>query len=123
MGFSHIALTLYIGVIVYCLFKFISNRVSRAKRQQQFSRQHGCEPIHTKYPHKDPFYGIDVFIRNIKAITKHQFLETVTRRHDDVGETYQLNMLGTIGMFRQRCTRTVSSHMCVDQTDPLIQVL
>ncbi|UKZ78630.1 hypothetical protein TrVFT333_006376 [Trichoderma virens FT-333] len=98
MDFSRIALTLYLGVVVYCVFRFVSHRISRAKRQQEISRQYGCEPIHKKYPHKDPFFGIDVFIRNIKAVTNHQFLETVTKRHDEVGETYQLNMLGTIGI-------------------------
>ncbi|KAL7940179.1 cytochrome P450 [Trichoderma barbatum] len=98
VGFSRIALTLYIAVVIYCLVKFISHRIDKAKRQQKFSRQYGCEPIHIKFPHKDPIFGIDVFIRNIKAVTKHHFLETVTKRHHEVGETYQLNMLGTIGI-------------------------
>lgn len=98
MGFSHIALTLYATVILYCLFRFVSDRIERSKRQREISQQHGCEAIRIKYPHKDPFFGVDLFLRNLKAVYKHQFLETVTKRHAEVGETYQLNMLGTIGV-------------------------
>ena len=97
METGHIAFTLYVGVVVFCLFKFISHRIDRAARQKQLSREHGCQSIHVKYPHKDPILGIDIFIRNVKAVSKHNFLETVTKRHEEVGETYQLNMLGTVG--------------------------
>lgn len=100
MDLSRIALALYTGGILYCLFRFISYRISSSKKQREFSQQHGCEPIQIKYPHKDPFYGIDLLISNFKAFSKHRFLETVTKRHDEVGETYQLNMLGTVGMSR-----------------------
>ncbi|EHK46883.1 uncharacterized protein TrAtP1_010519 [Trichoderma atroviride] len=98
MDRSQIALALYTGGVLYCLFRFISYRISSSKKQREFSQQHGCEPIQIKYPHKDPFYGIDLLISNFKAFSKHQFLETVTKRHDEVGETYQLNMLGTVGI-------------------------
>ena len=97
METGHIAFTLYVGVVVFCLFKFISHRIDRAARQKQLSREHGCQSIHVKYPHKDQILGIDIFIRNVKAVSKHNFLETVTKRHEEVGETYQLNMLGTVG--------------------------
>ncbi|PTB63214.1 cytochrome P450 [Trichoderma citrinoviride] len=98
METGHIAFTLYVGVVVFCLFKFISHRIDRAARQKRLSREHDCQPIHVKYPHKDPILGIDIFIRNVKAVSKHNFLETVTKRHEEVGETYQLNMLGTVGI-------------------------
>lgn len=97
MDSGQVGFTLYVGVVVFCLFKYVSHRFKRAAEQKQLSQEHGCQPIHIKYPHKDPILGIDVFIQNVKAVSKHTFLETVTRRHEEVGETYQLNMLGTVG--------------------------
>ncbi|KAL7813666.1 cytochrome P450 [Trichoderma aethiopicum] len=98
MDSGQVGFTLYVGVVVFCLFKYVSHRFKRAAEQKQLSQEHGCQPIHIKYPHKDPILGIDVFIQNVKAVSKHTFLETVTRRHKEVGETYQLNMLGTVGI-------------------------
>lgn len=107
MSLSRIALTLYIALVVYFVFRFVSHRLSKARRQKGFSLQYGCEPIHIKYPHKDPFFGADVFILNIKAITKHQFLETVTKRHDEVGETYQLKCWEQL-VYQTDFTQTIS---------------
>jgi hypothetical protein len=97
MDSGHVAFTLYIGAVLFCLFKFVSHKINRAAEQKQLSREHGCQPMRVKYPHKDPILGIDLFIRNVKAVSEHKFLQTVTRRHEEVGETYQLNMMGTVG--------------------------
>ncbi|OIW27860.1 cytochrome P450 [Coniochaeta ligniaria NRRL 30616] len=94
----YIGLALYLATVVYSIFKFARRTITRRNLRRDLSQQYQCQPIQTKFPHKDPILGLDLFISNARAAWQHQFLETVNRRHDEIGETYQLNMLGTVGI-------------------------
>lgn len=93
----YIGLTLYIGTLVYSILKLALRTITRRSIRRALSQQYQCQPIQTKFPHKDPIFGLGLFISNARAALQHRFLETVNRRHDEIGETYQLNMLGTVG--------------------------
>ncbi len=101
-----IGLALYLGTLIYSILDFVSRTVTRRNLRRDLSRQYQCQPIQTKYPHKDPILGLDLFISNALAAWQHRFLETVNRRHDGSGETYQLNILGTVG----ECTLSITAN-------------
>ncbi|KAI5460917.1 cytochrome P450 [Mariannaea sp. PMI_226] len=95
----YVGVSFYAAVLIYCTIKLLSTVISRSKSSKKsLVDQFQCAKISKKYPHKDPFLGLDLFVRNATAAASHTFLESVTKRHDEVGETYQLNMLGTVGI-------------------------
>ncbi|KAB5585708.1 cytochrome P450 [Coniochaeta sp. 2T2.1] len=95
---KYICFTLYLGVLFYYVCRFISNVIRKRTNRTKLSQQHQCQPVQIKFPHKDPVFGLDLFISNALAASQHRFLETINKRHDEIGETYQLNMLGTVGI-------------------------
>jgi len=88
---------LYLGFIVYHAARTISTALTKRKHRNKLSQRHECQPIQTKFPHKDPLFGLDLSIDNVVAARHHCLLDTINRRHEEVGDTYQLNMLGTVG--------------------------
>ncbi|KAB5583416.1 cytochrome P450 [Coniochaeta sp. 2T2.1] len=95
---KYICFALYLCVLVYSVCRFISSVTNRRTNRRNLSQQHQCRPVQIKFPHKDPIFGLDLFISNALAASQHRFLETINKRHDEIGETYQLNMLGTVGI-------------------------
>jgi hypothetical protein len=48
-----------------------------------------------KYPHKDPVFGIDLFLRYKKAFEVRNFLDFSWQLFEKYGKTYETNRLGT----------------------------
>ncbi|KAK0105094.1 hypothetical protein ONS95_004543 [Cadophora gregata] len=51
-----------------------------AHRRNLISRKHNCQPI-PAYPHKDPIFGLDLFLENSRVIKLGQFLPAVQARY------------------------------------------
>jgi hypothetical protein len=77
------------GVCLLALILFWQRLKYRAVQ-----REHGCQPP-SQYPHKDPFFGIDLFLRLGKAVVEHRQLELFQQLHRELGKTYAWNWWGT----------------------------
>ncbi|KAI2463008.1 cytochrome P450 [Annulohypoxylon bovei var. microspora] len=60
-------------------------------------QQHGCQPA-ARYKHKDPVFGLDIFLRTGDAISKNQFLVEHQRRYDTYGHTFESLNFGSHGV-------------------------
>jgi cytochrome P450 len=52
-------------------------------RRSLIIRKNGCKPP-PKYPHSEPFFGIDLFIENAKLSMKGGFLERLVERYQNI---------------------------------------
>lgn len=56
-------------------------------------KERGCKSA-KKYPHKDPFLGLDLFLKNIKCLSEHRLLPEAYKRHAELGATYETINMG-----------------------------
>jgi cytochrome P450 len=70
-----------LSVLAVCLALFLAHRVYRAHVLRLKAQERGCQPA-PKYKHKDPLFGLDIFLRTGQAITKNQFLAEHQQRYD-----------------------------------------
>lgn len=87
MGFL-ISLTIG-GLFLAATYAYINHQRYQAKRHAN-----GCKPP-PKYPHKEPFFGIDLFLDTGKMYEEHRFLPTWYQRYTDNGSTFEVSTLGT----------------------------
>ncbi|KAI9047002.1 hypothetical protein LZ554_009076 [Drepanopeziza brunnea f. sp. 'monogermtubi'] len=83
-----------IGLIgSYVLYQIVLY-LEAARRRSIIVRKHGCRSIPT-YPHRDPIFGLDVFIENARLERMGGFLERVEARYREMGTyTFRLLLLG-----------------------------
>ena len=55
----------------------------------------GCEDP-PEYPHKDPIFGLDLFLDNIKAMRSQRFLDAFKERFDEHGQTFRALTMGKV---------------------------
>jgi cytochrome P450 len=67
---------------------FIAYRVYLAQVLRLKAQEHGCLPAR-RYKHKEPIFGLDIFMRTGDAITKNRFLEEHQHRYDTYGHTFE----------------------------------
>ena len=77
-------------IIVYAFTK-LRGRVTRSR----ILREKGCLPPR-KYPHLDPFFGLDLFFATGKSIKRGQFLQEDQRLYQEYGRTYQSISFGKV---------------------------
>ncbi|KAF4632102.1 hypothetical protein G7Y89_g6032 [Cudoniella acicularis] len=65
--------------LFYLLVAFIKQGLV-ARRQSLFARKNGCKAP-PRYPHKDPIFGLDLFLQNLKLSKKGGFLDSVAARY------------------------------------------
>ncbi|KAF2190062.1 cytochrome P450 [Zopfia rhizophila CBS 207.26] len=56
-------------------------------------RRHGCQEP-PRYPHKEPFLGLDLFMLYMKAFGEKDFLKLNQRMFATYGKTFKVNILG-----------------------------
>ncbi|KAI1479989.1 cytochrome P450 [Daldinia eschscholtzii] len=76
---------------------FAAYRLYLTYRLQLTAQQHGCQPA-ARYKHKDPVFGLDIFLRTGDAISKNQFLVEHQRRYDTYGHTFESLNFGSLGI-------------------------
>ena len=74
------------GLLLYYIF-----RVRRAKEPAE---ARGCRPPR-QYRHKDPFFGLDIFLRTGKVFSEHRYLPDLWQRYSEYGHTFQNQAFGT----------------------------
>jgi hypothetical protein len=58
------------------------------------AQAHGCQPAR-RYKHKDPIFGLDIFLRNGVANAKNRVLDEHQRRYDTYGHTFEALNFGS----------------------------
>jgi cytochrome P450 len=87
---------LIIGAAALCVLAFVVfQKISVYLARRRFKKEHGCQPIKTKYPFKDPVLGLDVMFENIRNGKNKKFLEGIYKRNLKYGPTFQGNLTGT----------------------------
>ncbi|OCL14662.1 cytochrome P450 [Glonium stellatum] len=57
-------------------------------------KRNGCgEP--PRYPHKDPIFGLDLFMQYMNGFKSGDFLDTNKRHYETYGKTFKANLFGT----------------------------
>ena len=79
-----------ITFIVYQVFLHIS--IYRVR--QELIKQHGCKPC-AKYPHKDPFFGIDALRDTTRAFRSNTFLKHSRNLYELHGYTFSSRLSTT----------------------------
>ncbi|PQE18082.1 cytochrome P450 alkane hydroxylase protein [Rutstroemia sp. NJR-2017a BVV2] len=75
------------------IFYSLIQRIALYRQRSQVIRQNGCKP-YAKYPHKEPFLGLDLFYLNIGYSRARKFLEHSCKRYHAHGNTYATNFFG-----------------------------
>ena len=78
----------------------ICSRVFTYVKLQKDIRKNGCSPP-PKYPHKDPFLGLDMFFDDFKAMNRGNTASTERERFANYGKTFEANPWG------ERCIHTM----------------
>ncbi|THV45676.1 hypothetical protein BGAL_0462g00080 [Botrytis galanthina] len=85
---------LFILSTTFFLYTLIQ-KILLSNQRRKFAMQNHCLPP-ASYPHKDPFYGLDLFVSNVLAAREGKFIETTQKRFQSLGvNTYSSIFLGT----------------------------
>ena len=71
---------------------YLVTTLSLRYRFSKAARQHGCKPA-PRYPHWDPFFGLDLFIRLRKAHAAGQVSQTRAKIHEEYGKTFEIKSI------------------------------
>ncbi|KAK9415007.1 putative Cytochrome P450 [Seiridium unicorne] len=83
-----------LSLLVTSVAAFAAYRLYLAYTLRLTAQRHGCQPA-VRYKHKDPIFGLDIFLRTGDAISKNQFLVEHQRRYDTYGHTFECLNLGS----------------------------
>ncbi|PQE33662.1 putative cytochrome P450 52A12 protein [Rutstroemia sp. NJR-2017a WRK4] len=90
--YSLSTIILFLAGSTYILYNLIQ-RIVLYHQRSQVIRQNGCKP-YAKYPHKEPFLGLDLFFLNIGYSRAHKFLDHSLKRYQAHGNTFATNFFG-----------------------------
>ena len=68
--------------------------VVKLRHRQILSHANGCRPA-MKYPHWDPFLGLDLFFMTGKLFEENKYLPHLVERYGKLGRTFETNLLGS----------------------------
>jgi hypothetical protein len=77
---------------------FFAYRVYLHQIRQLNARKRGCKSA-PRYRHKDPVFGLDIFLRTGDAMTKNRFLVEHQQRYDTYGRTFEALNFGSLVVF------------------------
>ncbi|KAF1955638.1 cytochrome P450 [Byssothecium circinans] len=79
----------FLGVLSALCYKLLSYILYRAAL-----KRHGCSQP-PRYPHKDPFFGLDYFFKTMNAFKQGNFLDSKASEYRTYGKTFTTNNFGT----------------------------
>ncbi|TVY82546.1 Cytochrome P450 monooxygenase lepH [Lachnellula suecica] len=85
---SWLIFTLY-SLVAFVLYR----RLSAWLHYRSVVRKNGCQAI-PNYPHKDPVFGLDLFLSYKKAFEERRFLDLTQRLFQKYGKTFETNGMG-----------------------------
>jgi len=77
---------------------FAAYRIYLAQALRLTAQKQGCQPAR-RYKHKDPIFGLDIFLRTGDAITKNRFLDEHQQRYDTYGHTFEALNFGSRAIY------------------------
>ena len=80
-------LALFLSAVYYVGAKVL-DRISYSRKKRQL----GCQEA-PRYPHKDPFLGLDLLIKDTKEHTKSVYLAEIMRQYEAYGKTHEIRFL------------------------------
>ncbi|KAF7538571.1 hypothetical protein G7054_g2801 [Neopestalotiopsis clavispora] len=83
-----------LALLVSSVAAFAAYRLYSGHVRRLAAKQHGCLPA-VRYKHKDPVFGLDIFLRTGAAISNNEFLVEHQRRYDTYGHTFESLNLGS----------------------------
>jgi len=90
---SPVTLSLLALTSLYTLYHLTLYLIT-THRRNLISRKHGCKPI-PSYPHKEPIFGLDIFLENSRLMKTGGFMEAVQARYHRLNTyTYTQLFLG-----------------------------
>lgn len=87
-----------LSLLAISLALFGAYRVYSAQALRLKAQKHGCRPAR-RYKHKDPVFGLDIFLRTGDAITKNRFLVEHQQRYDTYGHTFEAINFGSSAIY------------------------
>ncbi len=87
-------MALLLPVLVTGICLFFTYRIYRHLQTLYLARSKGCLPPR-RYPHKDPFLGLDFFLETGKVFSENRYLPELLARYKTYGPTFQTNLFGT----------------------------
>ncbi|CAN8101932.1 unnamed protein product [Discula destructiva] len=86
-------ISLYITIVLFCvgLVKYVLVPVVISKTAQ--------DPAASKYPHLDPFFGLDLAIQTWRDFQRGELCEGLRKRHLKYGATFSTNSLGSTTIY------------------------
>ncbi|MCJ1311383.1 hypothetical protein MMC25_005054 [Agyrium rufum] len=81
-------------LVTYYVFSILRTRSNRLNK----SKSHGCSAP-PKYPHKDPIFGLDLFLDDMKNLREHQLLDRLKERYDKYVQTFQGVAMGKTALW------------------------
>ena len=64
------------------------------QRYKRLAYSNGCQPPR-QYPHKEPVFGLDLFLQAGKMFEENRFLPVMFQRYKENGLTFETKTLGT----------------------------
>jgi cytochrome P450 len=92
---------LALGLALASLSAVVYSQVRLYLARRKFQLENGCKPLQLRYPHKDPFLGLDNLIETIKAAKESRILERGLNNFRTIGNTFgnklfNQNLIATI---------------------------
>ncbi|CAG8948741.1 hypothetical protein HYFRA_00001862 [Hymenoscyphus fraxineus] len=81
------------GSLIIWIIVILLRKITTWLHYRAITQKHGCEEP-PSYPHKDPIFGIDLFLQYKKALEDRKFLDLTWQLFEKHGKTYQVNRLG-----------------------------
>jgi cytochrome P450 len=76
-----------LAIFVSTLSAYVCYFIWQTQKFRTLSQAHGCQ-LPPQYPHKDPIFGLDLFIRNARMIADNRFLPDLQDRYSQFGRTF-----------------------------------
>ncbi|KAI9648975.1 hypothetical protein NHQ30_001541 [Ciborinia camelliae] len=93
-NYSLTTISPFILASIYIFYQLVQKAILYQQRRA-FAKRNNCLP-YASFPHKDPIYGLDLFITNVLAARDGKFLETTQKRYQSLGvHTFSSLLLGT----------------------------
>lgn len=86
------------GVAVLFLLSYSLTIIPLYFRRRQVQIDNGCKAVR-RFKNRDPIFGLDWIFVNIRAARNKSFLETISRRFDEIGTTFGVRVFNQRAIF------------------------
>jgi cytochrome P450 len=88
MSSYNLTTILAVSVVAIYAVTIIYQRTALWISRRNFMKENGCEPLQTFYPLKDPIFGLDNMLEQIKAAKETRLLERALTNFRKLGNTF-----------------------------------